>query len=145
MFYIKPYNTYTSGTISQSSLGVRFNCTLDALVNSRIQRIFRKQSRRTSFKPILHFLTSKKIREDPQANVRNFVEHHCMSMCLQVHMCMGVRMHVCVCACVFIFMSGLYWILLFIYTSFHFSHFHTNVCDTTNKQKIYAQSLVKTI
>ena len=138
MFYIKPYNTYTSGTISQSSLGVRFNCTLDALVNSRIQRIFRKQSRRTSFKPILHFLTSKKIREDPQANVRNFVRHH-------VYEYVFVGTYVCEYVCVCLCLWGLYWILLFIYTSFHFSHFHTNVCDTTNKQKIYAQSLVKTI
>ena len=69
MFYIKPYNTYTSGTISQSSFSVRFNCALDALENQLVQYILRTHHKGTSFKPILHFLTSKKIREDPQANM----------------------------------------------------------------------------
>ena len=132
MFYIKPYNTYTSGTISQSSLGVRFNCTLDALVNSRIQRIFRKQSRRTSFKPILHFLTGKKIREDPQANVRNFVEHHCMSMCLQVHMCV----YVCVCVRVCLYLCQVYIGFYYLFTHpFIFLIFiQTFVIRQTNKK-----------
>ena len=95
MFYIKPYNTYTSGTISQSSFSVRFNCALDALENQLIQYILRKYNRGTSFKPILHFLTSKKIREDPQANTRNFIKHRVYSsVCAYVSMYVWVSVNI---------------------------------------------------
>ena len=95
MLYIKPYNTYTSGTISQSSFSVRFNCALDALENQLIEYILRKYNRETSFKPILHFLTGKKIGEDPQANTRNFIKHRVYkSVYCNVRMYVWVSVHI---------------------------------------------------
>ena len=88
MFYIKPYNTYTSGTISQSSFSVRFNsslCVFPNLLTDETRVSFDKSQPRTSYKPILHFLTSKKIREDPQAKQPSCIvdcEYMCMCMLL---------------------------------------------------------------
>ena len=54
---------------------------------------FTKYNRETSFNSILHFLTSKKIREDPQASTETLLSIMCVCLCVHIS-CVSVHISV---------------------------------------------------